>query len=503
MTAEAVKTMTDNAVEVTLPLPDLTILRQGRRAPPKLPLELFGTALNDWLSNAAEGAGAPVDYVAGALLAGAAATIGNARRVAAWGSWVEPAGLWVANVGNPSSGKSPGADPVLHLLRAIEKDMATGFEEKQREWKTANEAATCARENWEKQVRKAVKDGATPPVMPAEAEAPPEVIRPRIVGNDTSTEKLALLLAAHNKGLLFHRDELSGWLGGFDRYTGSGADRAFWTEAYGGRSYTIDRVKHPLPIHIPYLLVGIMGGIQPDKLVELLHGADDGLTARFLWLWPDPIPPFRPQRCADPAPVLAALQRLAALALEDDAGDSVPRPRVVPLSKDASELFQSWRVEHYAAEQNVTGLLASSYGKAPGHALRLALVLEYLWWAIVPDAPEPTAISKKAIAAAAHLVENYFKPMAECVFGDASVPEDDRVAATLAQWVVKTKPSVINLRAVRRKARLPGLRKAEKVKLAAEVLVDAAWLFPPTFPAGAGRPREDYTVNPKLWEALP
>jgi len=503
MSTEQLKAVLDNAVDATLPLPDLAILRQGRRAPPVLPVELFGADWNNWLSAAAEGAGAPVDYVAGALLAAAAATIGNARSVAAWQGWVEPAALWVANVGNPSSGKSPGADPVLHLLRAIEKEMTKGFEEKRREWETANEAASCARELWEKAVEKAVKSGVEPPAIPAAAEAPPEAIRPRIIGNDTSTQALGLLLAAYDKGLLFHRDELSGWLGSFDQYSGNGADRAFWTEAYGGRSYTIDRVKHPLPIYIPYLLVGVAGGIQPDKLVALIQGDDDGLTARFLWLWPEPIPPFRPQRRADSAPALAALQRLAALELEDDAGDGVRRPRVVPMPEDAVVLFQEWREAHYAAEQNVTGLLASSYGKAHGHVLRLALTLEYLWWAITPDAPEPTVISKKAIAAAAHLMDSYFKPMAERAFGDASVPEDDRLAATLARWIVKTKPIVINLRTVRREARLPGLRKAEKVKLAADVLIDAAWLFPPSGAATAGRPREDYTVNPKLWETLP
>lgn len=503
MSAESIKMTIDNAGDASLIIPDLSMLRQGRRKPPQIPLELFGTAWSNWVSAAAEGAGAPVDYVVGTLLAATAAVIGNARRISPWAGWVEPSGLWVANVGNPSSGKSPGTDPVLNLLRAIEKDMVHGFEEKQREWETANEAASCAREQWEKDVKVAVKNGNTPPIMPTEAEAPPEIIRPRIIGNDTSTQALGLLLAAYEKGLLFHRDELTGWLGSFDQYNGNGADRAFWTEAYGGRSFTIDRVKHPLPIHIPHLLVSVMGGIQPDKLVDLLYGADDGLTARFLWLWPDPIPPYRPERHGDSTTALAALRRLVALSLEDDADDGMRRPRVLLLAHDAAELFHEWRQTHYLTEQNITGLLLSSYGKNPGHVLRLALVLEYLWWAIIPESPEPTIISKKSIAAAAHLLENYFKPMAERVFGDACVPEDDRLATTLAHWIVKTRPKIINLRVIRREAKLPGLRKAEKVKLAAEALGDAAWIFPPVASAAAGRPREDYTVNPKLWELLP
>src|SRR5829696_128525 len=70
---------------------------------------------------------------------------------------------------------------------------------------------------------------------------------------------------------------------------GSGADRAFWVEGYGGRPFTIDRVKHPLPVIIPRLSIGVLGGVQPDRLADLIHGPDDGLQARFLWLWPEKV----------------------------------------------------------------------------------------------------------------------------------------------------------------------------------------------------------------------
>ena len=134
--------------------------------------------------------------------------------------------------------------------------------------------------------------------------------------------------------------------------------------------------------------------------------------------------------------------------------------------------------------------------------LRLALVIEFLWWAISIEEQEPINISKKAIAAAAHLVDYYFKPMAERVFGDASIPEEERLANTLARYIIKTKPIIINLRSIRREAGLPGLRKAEKVAMAVDRLVEAHWLFPSAESTGKGRPREDYTINPRLWEVL-
>jgi hypothetical protein len=62
--------------------------------------------------------------------------------------------------------------------------------------------------------------------------------------------------------------------------------------------------------------------------------------------------------------------------------------------------------------------------------------------------------------------------------------------------------SKINLRKIRREARLPGLRIAEKVKTAANALLEANWLLPQPEKREVGRPGEDYTVNTKLWEVL-
>jgi Protein of unknown function (DUF3987) len=83
------------------------------------------------------------------------------------------------------------------------------------------------------------------------------------------------------------RDELAGWLTGMTAYN-DGA-RAFWLEAYGGRQYTVDRQKLTEPIVIPRFAVSWYGGIQPGRLAEVMRGADDGLLARFIWFWPDPL----------------------------------------------------------------------------------------------------------------------------------------------------------------------------------------------------------------------
>jgi hypothetical protein len=482
------------------PDPDLGVLKQGRRDAPPFPNKTLGGFWGEWVAAAAEGANAPIDYCAMPLLAVAATLVGNARAISPWDGWREASVLWCGVVGDPSSNKSPGLAPVLDLVRGIEDQIGDGFDDIHRRWETEREMAKANLDQWKFEVKEAAKSGRAPPLMPPGAIEPVEPVRPRVMVNDTTPEKLGELCAAHPKGLTFFRDELAGWFGAFDRYSGSGAERALWLEAYQGNSYTIDRVKSERAIRIPHFAIGVLGGIQPERLVDLLEGPDDGLTSRFTWSWPEPIPPKRPAQTADRAAAVKALMRLAQLKLgADDFGN--PQPRVLRLDADAADVFHQWRQEHAAESRDLAGALASAWGKAPGHLLRLALVLEHIWWCGNGEGVEaPNSISRAAVTAAAVMVEDYNKPMAARVYGDAALPERDRLAATLARWVLKTKPTIINAKKLRREARLPGLKEADKVKLALDGLEDADWLRPaPTRQGGTpGRARADYAVNPKI-----
>jgi hypothetical protein len=515
MTTKAIEAAIDSSSIMDYPEPDMSVLRNGRRKPPTFPTNLFGDDLSNWLTTAANSAGAPVDYVAGSLLAATSALIGSSCRISPWDDWEEPSALWVGLVGDPSSNKSPAIDPIIKIISMLENDMASNFEAEYRDWETKKELATCIYEDWKKDVVKSKKDKAAIPIKPIAASIPEELTRPRILGNDASIEKLALLLSTHHNGLLFYRDELAGWFGSFDKYSGQDADRAFWIESYGGRSYIIDRVKHSKPINIPHLLVSILGGIQPDKLAKLIKGADDGFTARFLWLWADAIPPFRPETIADNAIATEALRKLSGLALETGGNGSsggnnhhkAPKmPKILKLSEEAARLFQEWRKKHFLDTEIVHGLLKSSYGKAPGQLLRLALTLELLGWATISQSlcqtsqpiQAPSSISVRAIEAAITLIDDYFKPMAERVFGDTAASEEEQLATVLAKHIVKTKAKAINTRIISRTGGLCGLNKAESIRSAISVLIEADWLFNYDQHDAIGRPRGDYKVNPKV-----
>lgn len=481
------------------PEPNLSVLNEGRRRPPELPIEVFGP-WGEWITATAAGCSAPVDYVAASLLASAAATIGNARWVSPWGSWKEPCVLWLGLVGKPSSGKSPALSPILEIIRQIELEMAKGFEQKLNQWESAKEASKIERENWQVDVKCAVKENTPPPLMPEAAREPEMPVRPRIITSDATIESLANILSGQPKGLLNTRDELSGWLGSFNKYSGGSGDRGFWLEAFGGRAHTVDRVKSNKPIKISNLTISVLGGIQPDRLSSmLLVGDDDGLASRFLLVWPEPLRPSRPKVIADQDAALQAFQRLHELEMAtDEYGELIPA--IIPLAADAADIFETWWVENSSVTQAASGLLMGYYGKAPGIVLRLALTLEHLWWSC-GNGSAPQCVSSKAITAAAALVNGYFGPMAERTYGDAVLPSVERNAATIARWILKEQPPKLNIRQLYREVRLPGLRESKPVQEAIEFLEESGLLRsdPTRDGVAPGRNKSDYLVNPKIF----
>jgi hypothetical protein len=481
--------------------PDLRVLRLHRRPAPRLPLAVFGAEWMGWIKDAAEAAATSPDYVAAPLLGASSGTVGNARWARCYPGWEEPPHLWTCSVGESGDGKSPGADPILRdVLPRIEEEMRRDFPERRREWEAAVASAKARRDDWEMAVAKD-KSGDTPPPPPADSEEPPEPQPPCLRMNDTTIEAVALQLANGSpKGLLMVRDELAGHLLGMNAYN-EGA-RAFWLEAYGGRPYRVDRVKLQQPIDVMHLVVAWWGGTQPGKLAELMRGADDGLLARFCWIWPEPVPFDLPRAAPNIPFAVAAFDKLRLLEMRDN-GDGLA-PVMMPLVEEAPPDMRDFARDMQQRQQHSGELMRSALGKARGLALRLSLVLEHLWWAGRPGmAPPPVAISREAFAAARILVRDYLLPMAERTFGDAAAPERDRNAATLARWIAKERPAEVHVRTVLREARLPGLEKAEKIHEAAAALADAGWLFPPPGAEGrAGRPKEVYAANPALWEAL-
>ena len=480
---------------------DQTALTAGRHKPPQFPLEVLGPYWSQWVLERAKGTSAPVDYVACSLIPAAAALIGNARNIVLGPDWKEPPILWMCQVGDPSSGKSPALESVMSILRELERELGVGFQDVLAQWSTESLSAKYTLATWEDEVKESVKLNAAPPNRPEGAVIPEKPVLPRLIIMDTTPEALGSQMRAHPKGLLFFRDELSGFFAGFNRYGGNG-ERALWLETFHGRPYSIDRIKHDEPIQIPRLSASIIGGIQPDRLLTTLFaGDDDGMASRFLYCWPDGVGPQRSDGIQDDGSAGAALRRLMNLSMAvDEYGDKVPT--LLSLTEEAADALYKYRVSVHQESKDAAGFYAGHLGKAPGLLGRLALVLTYLWWSAT-DAPEPRTVSEKGIGFAAHLMTAYFSPMAMRAFGDAARPEGDRHAAAIARRIVKKKLSKINASDIRRKWNIPGLTDAPKVMVALRVLEETNCIRPAPSRLGdtPGRHSSDYEVNPALLEA--
>ena len=104
--------------------PDMGVLQLRRRAPPVLPLDVFGATWKQWLLDAAAAAACPVDYVVAPLLASVSTLIGNARWAQAGTGWSEPPHLWLVAVGDGGRHEPPALDSLMRdVLPEIERRM--------------------------------------------------------------------------------------------------------------------------------------------------------------------------------------------------------------------------------------------------------------------------------------------------------------------------------------------------------------------------------------------
>src|SRR5215212_3121423 len=132
-----------------------------------------------------------------------------------------------------------------------------------------------------------------------DAQPPEEPVLKRYKTEDATVEKISEILLENPRGILVHRDELSGWLRNLDKQ-GREGDRSFYLEAWNGTgSFDVDRISRG-SLHVPALCLSILGSIQPGPLSTYVYQAtkgekgDDGLLQRFqLLVWPDPHPTWR------------------------------------------------------------------------------------------------------------------------------------------------------------------------------------------------------------------
>lgn len=272
-------------------------------AVPTLPAAMVPAPLRPWIDDVADRLCVHREFVAVPAIVAVGATVGRTVGIhpKQHDDWLEVPNIWGADVGSPSSKKSPSIAEGTAPLDRLAAKAAEAYAKAQTEREADAEIIQLEIEALKKRARG--KD-ANPADIRAELQSklseldgndPPER---RYYTSDATIEKIGMLLRDNPRGLLVKRDEGTGLLRTCDK-PGHESDRAFYLEGYNGKGrFTIDRVGRGT-LHVPTLTLSVLCGFQPGPLQSYIFDAisgergADGLLQRFqLLVWPDRQRPY-------------------------------------------------------------------------------------------------------------------------------------------------------------------------------------------------------------------
>jgi hypothetical protein len=457
------------------------------------PIDALPQPVRGFVATGAKAIGCDASYIALPLLTGIAAAIGNTRRLRLKHSWMAAPILWCAIVGESGTAKTPAFRLALRTIR-----------ERQRKALERHAEATRAYDSellhYEKALAEWKRDRKTNGEPPTKPEAPQAE---RCIVSDTTVEALAPLLLANPRGLLLARDELSGWIGSFDRYAASkgraGADAAHWLSMHAGEPIVVDRKTGiSRTIFVPQASVCVCGGIQPAILHRALgiEHRESGLAARLLLTCPPRTAKRWTEADIDPAAeaiIAQLMDRLYELQPTfSDEGELCPV--VVGLSPGAKRAWKTYYNAHAQEQADLAGDLSAAWSKLEEYAARLALVVHFVRWA----ADEPTLASADVVDVASMSagirLATWFKGEVRRVYAMLGETDDDRDRCRLVEWIGR-EGGAVTPRDVQQGCRW--LRQAGVAEAALDALANAGcgmWRDVPTTAKG-GRPSRIFELS--------
>jgi putative DNA primase/helicase len=464
--------------------------------------DLLPDELRDWIADIADRVQCPIEFPAVAAITALGAAIGRklAVRPKAQDDWEEYGNLWGVIIGAPGVLKSPAMLEALRPLRSLEKLAADKHENDLIEWRAERERAKVMRDAAKLKARRAATKGqkfdANELVLPDSEEEP----QPRrYIVNDSSVEKLHLILKSSPNGVLAYRDELIGLLKSLDK-EGAESARAFYLSAWSGKeSHTSDRIGRGTD-RVEHCCVSMLGSIQPAVIGGYLRdafdqGGGDGLLSRFsLLVWPDASGEWRnidrwPDGNARQA-ARAVFERIdsldmLAIGAEVEEGE-VPFLR---FSANALGAFVEWREDFERKQRNADEhpALIAHFNKYRKTVPVLAMILHLASRGTGPIS-EPALMQSLAWA---DVLESH----ARRAYASVRQTRTDAARALLAKIRAGAVPDPIRPRDVYLKG-WSGLSNPEDVRRAIELLEDLDYLRGEVVTT-PGRSRTVHWINPR------
>jgi hypothetical protein len=372
--------------------------------------------------------GCDPSFPAMATLAVCSAAIGTSRQVCIKRGWFAPGIVWTLLVGESGTQKSPPFRLAMAPLKERQQRDAEAFSSAHSQYLADMRSYKRELRRWEKK-----PEGDEP-------ERPVPPVRNRCIVQDATIEALAPILNENSRGVLMTRDELSGWLAGFDRYSSkssASSEVPKWLEIYNCESITIDRKtgdERFLFIRRPF--VSITGGIQPKTLCRVLteEHKDNGLQSRLLMTYP----PRQPKAWRDDEVSSATqsaygdlIRSLFGLQPEIIGDDS--RPSTLMLNDAARELYKNYVNRTGTEQAAMNGHLASQWSKLEETPARLAVILHCIRQ-VTSGVECFWTIDEVTMNAAVNLAE-WFKNETLRIGRLLTEPDEIRQSRHLASWI--------------------------------------------------------------------
>lgn len=394
----------------------------ARNEPPEIKEELVPPIIWRAAKQASELSGADVGGFVMAMLAVLGAALPDTVRVKVKRSeeWRESARPWVVLIGDPSYKKSPIMKIASRVMTRIDSDMIKQYESDFLDWKE--------------------HENGDPPVPS------------RLIIDDITMEAAQEVARYSPNGILALQDELSGWFGGIEKYSGgkgSAKDRSFWLRAFGGGVYNVNRVSRK-PFQIENLSISILGGIQPDAIRRIMSDAtDDGLIQRF---FPVVLRPAKIERDDLPNDAIHEYDTLVERMHVMKPPSNYFGPTDLTFDDEAQALRMELMVKHHSMVQSmetVNRKMSSHLGKYDGMFPRLCVLFHAIENANMDEMPDIITIGT-AKRAARFLHEYIMRHSMAFYFTMLGVSDDQDIIEDVAGYILTHKVETVTMRTFQR-----------------------------------------------------
>jgi Protein of unknown function (DUF3987) len=324
-------------------------------------------------------------------------------------------------------------------------------------------------------------------------------VQKRLRLEDTTIEAAQEALAGSPNGLLLVQDELSGFFGSMDKYSGhrgAAKDRGFWLQSYNGGQYALNRIGRGAGI-IPNLSFCILGGIQPDVIRRLSSDSyDDGFLQRMLLIVMRPAGIGKDVSMPSVSKEYARLiERLTTLRLPVSGSRNDDDDGVLRFNNLAQEIRSRLEAEHLQLMQieSVNRKLAAHIGKYDGLFGRLCVAFHCIEHAY--DNCIPEFVTEDTAERVAKFMRRFLLPHATAFYsGVLKLADDHDRLAAIAGYILARQSTHITNRDIQRGDRTMRNLTRHDTDRALEQLEALGWVMRTAGPRLTDPPH--WVVNP-------